>query len=244
MKQLDYILANETEVLSFLKSRYPMYHLSNFFFRDVQYGIQTMLYGKKMSVGYADAENIAKAFTAQLEKKKILNPIDQQSWVLNYPAFRKPTVAPAAPVKPTAKPAAPAVAAPGGAKPSLPPLSRPAAGVAKPGTLPPLSRPAAGVPAVAKPGGLPPLSRPSAGSATIAKPGGLPPLKSAAAAPSTANPPDATPPKAEAPVSATPAVDTGKPLAAPQPAPVPKAVAPGEKKPLPPLRSSTPTGEK
>ena len=83
MKQKEYILNNETEVLDFLRSKYPLYHLSNVFFRDIQYGIQTMLFRKGMSVGYAGAETIAKEFVSQLEKKKVLNPIDQQSWVLN-----------------------------------------------------------------------------------------------------------------------------------------------------------------
>ena len=109
MKQTDYILENETEVLNFLKSKYPLYHLSNIFFRDIQYGIQTMLDNKNRQVGYADAEGIARAFVAQLEKKKILNPIDRQSWVVNYPEFKKPAVKPAAPVKPAARPAGPAV---------------------------------------------------------------------------------------------------------------------------------------
>jgi hypothetical protein len=242
MKQLDYILANEKEVLDFLKSRYAMYHLSNFFFRDIQYGIQTMLHGKKMSVGYVDAENIAKAFAVQLEKKKILNPIDQQSWVVNYPEFRKPAVQ-VVPAKTAAKPAAPAAAAPGAAKPSLPPLSRPAAGAAKPGGLPTLSRPAAGATG-GKPSGLPPLSRPPAGSAPTSKPGGLPPLKSAAPTAPAAPPPAATPAQA-GPIATPPVVDTTKPkAAAPQSVSAPKPVASGEKKPLPPLRSSTPAGKK
>jgi hypothetical protein len=231
MKQLDYILANETETLGFLKSRYPLYHLSNVFFRDVQYGIQTMLDGKNMSVGYADAEKIARAFVAHLEKKKTLNPIDQQSWVLNYPEFRKPTVAPAAPAKPAAKPAASAVAVPGATKPSLPPLSRPAAGTAKPGGLPPISRPAAGASTVAKPGGLPPLSR---------QPSGLPPIKRVTATSPAAPQPAVSLAQPEVSVSDPPAADQAKQTAAP----VSKPVAPGEKKPLPPLRSSTPAGKK
>lgn len=227
MKQLDYILAHETDVLKFLKSRYPLYHLSNVFFRDVQYGIQTMLDGKSMSVGYADAEKIARAFVVQLEKKRTLNPIDQQSWVLNYPEFRKPAVAAPASAKPAAKPAAPAAAAPGGAKPSLPPLSRPAGGAAKTGGLPPLTRPAAGTAAGVKPGGLPPLKTPTGGT--------LKTTPSPAVATQAATPvPTATAPNVEAPKQG----GANLPSAAPKPA------APGEKKPLPPLRSSTQAGRK
>ncbi len=202
MKQLDYILANETEVLNFLKSQYPLYHLSNIFFRDIQYGIQTMLDRKNMTVGYADAEKIGRAFVAQLEKKKILNPIDKQSWVMDYPDYRKPSVKPTIAAKPAAKPAAPAAAAPGATKPSLPPLSRPAAGASK----------------------LPPINRPAAATATPS--------------------PVAAPPQAEAtaPAAAPPAAEALKAAAAQPPAP--KAIPPGGRKPLPPLRSSTPAGKK
>jgi hypothetical protein len=207
MKQLNYILENELEVLNFLKSRYPLYHLSNIFFRDIQYGIQTMLDRKNMSVGYADAEKIARAFVAQLEKKKILNPIDRQSWVVNYPEFRKPAAKPAAPARPAAKPAAAAPATPGAARPSLPPLSRPAAG------------------ASAKPGGLPPLKSSSPAAAT--------PVPQAAAPTAQAEPEK---PATVAQSSPMPAAEVPKPASSP----APKPIAPGERKPLPPLRSSTP----
>lgn len=242
MKQLDYILANETVVLEFLKSKYPLYHMSNVFFRDVQYGIQTMLYRKGMSVGYSDAEQIARAFVEQLEKKKILNPIDRQSWMLNHVQFKKPTVAPPPSSKPAAKTAGPAPAAarvpgaPAGAKPSLPPLGRAAGTASKPGGLPPLSRPAPNTPA-SKPGSLPPLNRAAAGTAS-AKPGGLPPMKSAAApkpeTPAQALKPLATetstPAATDAPGSPEAPVGSSQPTAA-------KPVTQGERKPLPPLRS-------
>ena len=107
MKQQDYILNNEKEVLAFLKSRFPLYHLSNFFFRDIQYGIQMLLAEKKMKVGYAEAEKIATAFVEKLEQEEIFTPIDKQSWVVHYPEFKKPIVKPPVAAKPAA--AAPAI---------------------------------------------------------------------------------------------------------------------------------------
>jgi hypothetical protein len=150
MKAIDYVLQNEAEALAFLKRRYPLYHLSNVFFRDVQYGIQEMLERKGMKVRYPEAEAIAKVFIEQLERKKMLVPIDHQSWVLYHEEFRKPPVKSAAAAKPApAKPAAPGAAA-----------ARPAGG------LPPLksATPAAG--ANPSGGGLPPLksSAPSIGA--------------------------------------------------------------------------------
>jgi hypothetical protein len=107
MKQLAYVLENHKEVLGFLKSRFPMYHQSNFFFRDVHYGILTFLEKKDMKVTYPAAEQIAREFVKKLEKEGIFVPVDHQTWAVNYPEYRKPVVKP-----PAAKPAAPAAPAP------------------------------------------------------------------------------------------------------------------------------------
>lgn len=241
MKQLDYVLNNEKEVLAFIRNYYPMYHLSNIFFRDVQYGIQKMFERRGEKLNYANAEKVARAFVEKLEKNKILNKIDSQSWVLNYPEYKKPTVTPAAPAKPApgAAPAkSPAAATP---RAPLPPLggAKPAGAVpaGKP-ALPPLSsaKPAGG----AKPA-LPPLS--SAKPVGAAKPG-LPPLSSskpavaAPAAPATSERPSQPAEqqaKADQPAAETPA----QPQAATPSAPA------GPKKTLPPLKGNyTPAGKK
>ena len=117
----EYILSNQREVLAFLKTQFPLYHLSNFFFRDLQYGIQVMLDRKKgWKVGYKEAEQIAILFAAQLERAKIFTRIDQQSWAVNYPEFKTP---PAKPATAAAKPAAPAPAAPGAARQGTPAMA-------------------------------------------------------------------------------------------------------------------------
>lgn len=241
MKQLDYVLNNEKEVLAFIRSHYPMYHLSNIFFRDIQYGIQKLFERRGEKLNYANAEKVARAFVEKLEKNKIFNKIDNQSWVLNYPEYKKPTVIPAAPAKPApgAAPAkSPAAATP---RAPLPPLggAKPAgAATAKP-ALPPLSsaKPAGG----AKPA-LPPLS--SAKPVGAAKPG-LPPLSSskpanaATAAPAASEQPSQPAEqqaKADQPAPETPA----QPQAA-----TPAAPATGQKKTLPPLKGNyTPAGKK
>jgi len=104
---LNYLRSHTEEVLAFLKTRYPLYHLSNVFFRDIQFGIQAMLKQRRQQVGYREAEQIARAFIDHLVAKRILIGVDNQTWVLHYPEFRKPFV------KPPAKPAASAPPAPG-----------------------------------------------------------------------------------------------------------------------------------
>lgn len=258
MKQLEYVLNNDKEVLAFLKEQYPLYHLSNIFFRDVQYGIQKMFERRGVKLRYPDAEKIAWEFVGKLEKEKTLNKIDNQSWVLNYPEYKKPMVAPAAAAKPAAGAAPAKSAAASGARPPLPPLgSAKPAGAAPAGakpTLPPLSsaKPVGG----AKPA-LPPLS--SAKPAGGAKPA-LPPL--ASAKPVAATPVATTETEAQAnatdaivvegasdalvePMKAdAPSVEATKPVATSSSTPA-AAPPPGQRKPLPPLRGNyTPAGKK
>ena len=218
MKNVDQILENEAEVLGFLRTRYPLHHLSNVFFRDLQYGIQTMLEWKGVRVGYTDAERLARDFAQRLEKKKMLVPIDRQSWVLHNEEYK--TVSPRKPVG--AKPAAekPAAPRPGG---GLPPLkSASPVGTARPG------------------GGLPPLK--SASPVSGAKPAGeLPPLKSSA--PGGASVAADAPPAVSKPSPAvTPAPEQKQAAPAVNPAAMPKPSAPAGKGGLPPISSSVPAG--
>ncbi len=108
---------DDLEVLRYLKQRYPLYHLSNVFFRDIQFGIQAMLEERRIKVRYAEAEDLARTFVRRLEEQRMLRRVDSQTWVLHHEEFRKPMTKPAAPEKPApaARPAAPAPAQPAGA---------------------------------------------------------------------------------------------------------------------------------
>ena len=109
MKHQQQMIDHSYEVLTFLRSRFSVYHLSNIFFRDIQYGIQEYFGRQGTRVTYAQAENLARAFVDKLEKDKILVPLDRQTWVVQYADFRKPAVKPAT----SAKSAGPAPAVPG-----------------------------------------------------------------------------------------------------------------------------------
>ncbi|HEX7572654.1 MAG TPA: hypothetical protein VF514_06135 [Bacteroidota bacterium] len=115
MKHAPEVLEHRTEVLTFLKSRFPLYHQSNIFFRDIQYGIQLFLERKGIKAGYPESEQIAHEFVSTLEREGVLIPIDRQSWALNYPEFRTPSSKPVPAARPAAP--APAVARPPAAKP-------------------------------------------------------------------------------------------------------------------------------
>jgi hypothetical protein len=100
------LLQNKEDVLQYLKGRFPMFHQSNVFFRDIQYGIQLLLKEQGSDVNYASAERHARDFTSALEKDGVLVPVDPQTWVLNYPPFKTPVVKTSGPVAPSATPGA------------------------------------------------------------------------------------------------------------------------------------------
>ena len=92
MKEADFIMNAETEFLKYLKSKFPLIHLSNVFFRDVHYGVMAYLVDHGMKMKYQDAEKVAREVVAALERKQILKNIDHQSWLVNYPEFALPRV--------------------------------------------------------------------------------------------------------------------------------------------------------
>jgi hypothetical protein len=98
MKPAEAVLHNDQEVLKYLKDRFPVFHLSNIFFRDIQFGIQSYLKAHALKVNSLLAAEIARQFVAKLEREKILRPVDRQTWMVNFEEFRKPIVKPAAAV--------------------------------------------------------------------------------------------------------------------------------------------------
>ncbi len=102
----DLFIQKKKEFLDFLKSRYSLFHLSNIFFRDVHYGVMAFLEMNGLPRAYIPAEELAREVIAAYEQEGLLTRIDERSWMLNYPPFRKPpTKPPAAPAKvpPTAQ---------------------------------------------------------------------------------------------------------------------------------------------
>jgi hypothetical protein len=102
---LKEIVDTNNAFLDFLKSRTHLYHQSNVFFRDFHYGI--MAYGESggKRIRCDNAEDLAKQIISVLEHSDILRPIKPGSWMLNYPAFRKPSTKSEAATKPSSGPA-------------------------------------------------------------------------------------------------------------------------------------------
>jgi hypothetical protein len=111
MNHASEILDRKTDVLAFLKTRFPLYDKSNIFFRDIQYGIQVFLGRKGIKAGYPESEKIAREFASLMEREGVFVAIDRQSWALHYPEFRTPPSKPA-PAAPAPRSVAPRTVAP------------------------------------------------------------------------------------------------------------------------------------
>ncbi len=87
MKKSATIINNQVEFLHFLKAKFPLYHLSNFFFRDLHYGVISFFEHRNLKIGYGDAEHVAREVAQHFEKQNIFKKVNQQGWVLQYPEF-------------------------------------------------------------------------------------------------------------------------------------------------------------
>jgi hypothetical protein len=87
MNKSQYILGNQAEFLRFLRSRAPLYHLSNVFLRDLHFAVIEFLKVKNVRVRQTEGEQITREVAVQLEKRNILKKLNQNTWMLLYPEF-------------------------------------------------------------------------------------------------------------------------------------------------------------
>jgi hypothetical protein len=87
LKYLELIENDYKVFLQFLKAKYPIFHNSNFFFRELQFGAVKYLEKKGIKISNGQGEKLAKDVGTFLEKQGIFERIDNQSWRINYKEF-------------------------------------------------------------------------------------------------------------------------------------------------------------
>ena len=81
-------LKNENLIfLNYLKAKFPIFHNSNFFFRDFQYGLKGFLEEKGTSLSDNNLASLAKQFSEYYENEGIFVKTSTQGWKINYPDF-------------------------------------------------------------------------------------------------------------------------------------------------------------
>ncbi|MBS4035591.1 MAG: hypothetical protein KGZ85_14060 [Ignavibacterium sp.] len=86
-KNRNILVEEREQILNFLRARYPLFHNSNFFFRDLQYGIRSYFDKRGIEISYPEAEKFAHEFSKSLEADQIFIRINNQGWKVNYPEF-------------------------------------------------------------------------------------------------------------------------------------------------------------
>ena len=86
-KHLELLKLKEESFLAFLKAKFPVFHNSNFFYRDFQYGIKSFMEIKDIIITYAEADRLAQTLSKYLEDKSIFIRVNSAGWRINYPEF-------------------------------------------------------------------------------------------------------------------------------------------------------------
>ena len=81
-------LKNENEIfLSYLKAKFPLFHNSNLFSRDFEYGLHGFLEKKSIHLSAQKLEELSKLFSDYFESTGIFVKTSKHGWKLNYPNF-------------------------------------------------------------------------------------------------------------------------------------------------------------
>ena len=86
-KHFELLKLKEESFLAYLKAKFPVFHNSNFFYRDLQYGIRSFMEKKDIIISYAEADRLAKKVSEYFEEKSIFIRVNKTGWKVNYPAF-------------------------------------------------------------------------------------------------------------------------------------------------------------
>ena len=86
-KYFDILKSDDKIFLQFLKAKFPLFHNSNFFFRDLQYGVQKYFESKGTKLTMADSEEAATKVGKYFEQENIFIKVNHQGWRINYPEF-------------------------------------------------------------------------------------------------------------------------------------------------------------
>jgi hypothetical protein len=87
LKYFEQLKNDQTILLNFLKAKYPLFHNSNFFFRDFHYGIKRYLEKKGVLMTYPQSEKIAKELAMYFESQGIFIRTNNLGWKINFPEF-------------------------------------------------------------------------------------------------------------------------------------------------------------
>lgn len=87
-EKLNILKINYQEFLNYHKAKFPVYHKSNVFEKDIQHSVRKFLAFKGISVNYNEWQKLTSFITGYLEAKQILVRVDDDAWRVEYEKFK------------------------------------------------------------------------------------------------------------------------------------------------------------
>ena len=90
--KFESVIGKERDIFTFMKKNgFPVYHKSNIFLRDIEYGIRAYFLDKtKEDIGTRKAGDFAAELIRDLEKRSLFVPFSEGTWTLNMEEFLNP----------------------------------------------------------------------------------------------------------------------------------------------------------
>ena len=84
MNYLNELVSNEEVFLKYLNEKFPFVSKSNFFLRDLQYGITYYFKNKGKKLKLTQTESLALEFASHLVEANHATTVSKNTWRLNY----------------------------------------------------------------------------------------------------------------------------------------------------------------
>ena len=84
---LETLKSEQQIFLNYLKAKFPVFHNSNFFFRDFHYGVKSYFEKKGTKLSYALSEQLAEKYSELLESEGFFIKITDKTWRVHFPEF-------------------------------------------------------------------------------------------------------------------------------------------------------------
>lgn len=88
MKEIDFILQHKTQFLEYFRSRFPSFHNSNVFHRDLRYALRSFLISGGFKPADAELEEVLNALIKVMVSDGVFRKVSEGTWAINHPDFR------------------------------------------------------------------------------------------------------------------------------------------------------------
>ncbi len=88
------IVSEQEKFLNYYKFRFPVFHKSNVFYRDLEYSTKYYLESRNITISGKELTQVTQEFIKHLVSQGIFVYMSPLTWMLNYPEFSTVTPAP------------------------------------------------------------------------------------------------------------------------------------------------------